>query len=399
MLEDQPPLRVDVLGPLRLVVDGAEVDVPGPKRRALLALLALAEGHVVTTAELVDQLWPDAAPDSGRQALHSHVFRLRSHLGAYGDRLGTGPDGYRLRLDGFDLAKARSRLREARATLEADPAGTYALLGTAESLWRGPVLTDLLDFETVANAALAADRLLRDVRSARVNAAVRSGKAAEVLDLARTAAADDPLDEPAVLLLVRVLAASGRTPEALAVARTFRERLVEETGLDPSPALDDLVRAVARNEVPGAQVVTGDAPEPPRDAVGPGPRAAAGPGASLARIVGRASDVAALHRALAAERLVTVTGPGEWGRPVWRSRWRGAPRTWWSSGSPRSRWRAGSCLRWPWASAWRASRATSWTPVPGRSPKDPRCSWSTTASTSWHRSPRRSRCCSAPARG
>ena len=37
-----PPVRVEVLGPLRLVVDGATVDVPGPKRRAVLALLALA---------------------------------------------------------------------------------------------------------------------------------------------------------------------------------------------------------------------------------------------------------------------------------------------------------------------------------------------------------------------
>lgn len=36
----RPALRVDLLGPLRLVVDGQPVDVPGPKRRALLALLA-----------------------------------------------------------------------------------------------------------------------------------------------------------------------------------------------------------------------------------------------------------------------------------------------------------------------------------------------------------------------
>ena len=39
-----PAVRVDVLGPLRLLVDGRPVEVRGPKRRALLALLALAEG-------------------------------------------------------------------------------------------------------------------------------------------------------------------------------------------------------------------------------------------------------------------------------------------------------------------------------------------------------------------
>ena len=37
----QTTLRVDVLGPLRLLVDGDPVDVPGERRRALLALLAL----------------------------------------------------------------------------------------------------------------------------------------------------------------------------------------------------------------------------------------------------------------------------------------------------------------------------------------------------------------------
>ena len=36
------PLAVGVLGPLSLHVDGADVVVPGVRRRALLALLALA---------------------------------------------------------------------------------------------------------------------------------------------------------------------------------------------------------------------------------------------------------------------------------------------------------------------------------------------------------------------
>ena len=36
-----PPMRVDVLGPLRLTVGNEVVDAPGPKRGALLALLAM----------------------------------------------------------------------------------------------------------------------------------------------------------------------------------------------------------------------------------------------------------------------------------------------------------------------------------------------------------------------
>ena len=35
-----PAVRVEMLGPLRLFVGDEVVDVPGPKRRAVLALLA-----------------------------------------------------------------------------------------------------------------------------------------------------------------------------------------------------------------------------------------------------------------------------------------------------------------------------------------------------------------------
>ena len=85
--EHAPALRVEVLGPLRLVVDGAAVDVRGPKRRALLAMLALAEGRTVPVDHLLDTLWPAEIAESGRQALHTQVSRLRAHLGPAAPRL------------------------------------------------------------------------------------------------------------------------------------------------------------------------------------------------------------------------------------------------------------------------------------------------------------------------
>ena len=74
-------VRVDVLGPLRLASTACRSTCAGPKRRAVLALLALAEGRAVTADQLVDALWPTTPPESGRAALHSHVSRLRGHLG------------------------------------------------------------------------------------------------------------------------------------------------------------------------------------------------------------------------------------------------------------------------------------------------------------------------------
>lgn len=278
-------LRVDVLGPLRVAVDGRPVEVPGAKRRAVLALLALAEGRTVSVDRLVDALGSD-----GRQALHTHVSRLRTLLGPAAGCLQTRPGGYRLDLpgDGLDLARVRTMLAAARAA----PADALPLLRAAHALWRGPVLADLTDVEPIAVAVEECAQLHRDVTDALVAAAVDAGRAAEVVDVATAAHAADPLREPAVLLLMRVLAATGQAADALRTGREFRRRLADETGLDPSPALGDLERDVA----------------------GAGAAAPVAQTRPATRLFGREQQVGALHRLLATERLVTVVGPGGVGK-------------------------------------------------------------------------------------
>jgi len=283
-------LRVEVLGPLRVVVDGAPVEVPGPKRRAVLALLALAEGRTVSADRLVDALWPAEMPDSGRQALHTHVSRLRSHLGSASGRLQTRHDGYRLDLatDELDLAQARTLLATARAA----PADALAVLQEAHGLWRGPVLADLTDTESIAVAVAGCAQLHRELTDALISCAVDAGRAGDVVALAAAAHADDPLREPAVLLLMRALAATGQAPEALRIGREYRRLLADETGLDPSPALAERERDIAGGGATG-----------PADRTRP-----------TTRLIGREAQVAALHRLLGAERWVTIVGAGGVGK-------------------------------------------------------------------------------------
>jgi DNA-binding SARP family transcriptional activator len=175
----EPRVRVELLGPLRLVVDGGTVDVRGPKRRAVLVMLALAEGRTVTVESLVDALWPSEVPESGRQALHSHVSRLRGHLGPAAVRLERWPDGYRLLLDADDLdvSRARMLLASARARLGPDPAGASALLREARALWGGPVLADLTDVVPIATAIESCAQLHREVTDALIISAVAAGEA------------------------------------------------------------------------------------------------------------------------------------------------------------------------------------------------------------------------------
>src|SRR5688572_19437538 len=108
-------LEIDVLGPLRLRVDGTPVDVPGPRRRAVLALLAVSAPDVVRADTLVDAIWGDEPPDSARNSMQSQISRLRRHLGPLADRLTRDGPGYRIQLDPGELDVDRVRMAVADA--------------------------------------------------------------------------------------------------------------------------------------------------------------------------------------------------------------------------------------------------------------------------------------------
>ena len=70
-------LQVRLLGPLEVVRDGAPVVVAAPKQRALLALLALDVGRVVSSDELADRLWAGEAPATAVTTVQVYVSQLR----------------------------------------------------------------------------------------------------------------------------------------------------------------------------------------------------------------------------------------------------------------------------------------------------------------------------------
>src|SRR5690348_5835939 len=73
-------MEVLLLGPLEVRDRGRQVDVPGSRPRALLALLALNAGRAMPAQRLVELLWGDQAPPSAANALQVHVSTLRKHL-------------------------------------------------------------------------------------------------------------------------------------------------------------------------------------------------------------------------------------------------------------------------------------------------------------------------------
>jgi len=294
-------LCVDVLGPLVLRVHGQEVIVPGARRRALLALLALAGGRVVGTERLVAALWPDDAPDNAAQALYNHVSRLRKHLGPLADRIQRRGGGYRLDLrpDEVDAEVAR-RLADLAGRPETSAAAAVAAARSALQLWRGPALEEFRGWPVHEPSAVALDELRLRLVDGLIEGRLALREQGVAVDAA-TAVAEEPLRERTVLLLVRALAHEGRAAEAMEVAQGYRRRLAEETGLDPGPGLADLEQ----------QVALGGLTAPAAAPAGSAPGLVARPDGPF---VGRQHDREEVRRLLGRNATVTLTGPGGVGK-------------------------------------------------------------------------------------
>jgi DNA-binding winged helix-turn-helix (wHTH) protein len=95
-------LEFRILGPLEVLVDGAPAALGGAKQRALLALLLLEGGRVVSTDRLLETLW--SGEPTAAASLQNFVSQLRKALGS--DAIETRAPGYRVRLDGSSTKPA-----------------------------------------------------------------------------------------------------------------------------------------------------------------------------------------------------------------------------------------------------------------------------------------------------
>ena len=76
-----PSVELGVLGPLQVRQYGLPVAIPGAKPRAILTMLGLHGGSVVSADTLVELLWGDDPPRTAAKALQTHISSLRRTLG------------------------------------------------------------------------------------------------------------------------------------------------------------------------------------------------------------------------------------------------------------------------------------------------------------------------------
>ncbi|WP_254910000.1 AfsR/SARP family transcriptional regulator [Micromonospora sp. NBS 11-29] len=237
---------IDVLGPISARVAGDPVRLGGPRPKAILVRLLLAEGMVITEDQIIEDVWDGRPPRSARQALHTYVRHLRRAIEP--DRAPRQPavvlrrhaNGYSLALaPGQVDAERFSSLASAGAAALAEGEAELAVrqLDEALALWRGAPYADLCTTTFVDSAVRHLETLWAVAREDRVAAGLALGQHRGLLNQTRTLIDDFPLDEHAWELRALALYRAGRHAEALDALRAIRTGLREELGVSPGPRL------------------------------------------------------------------------------------------------------------------------------------------------------------------
>ncbi len=280
-----PLVRLGVLGRVSATVGGEEVDLGGPKQRAVVALLLLARGAVVPADRLIDSLWGDDPPPSAAGALQAHISHLRRRLEPGRQARSEsavlrrhGP-GYALRVDpdAVDAWQFEQLMQRAAA---AEPAEAVPLLRQALALWSGPAYADYAG-EPWAEAEIARlDELHTLCREQLLAARLACGESATVVPELETLVSEQPLREERWRLLVLALYRSHRqaddagraaprpwppSPTSSASTPDLPCAALEAEVLAQSPTLD-APAAAPRGRWPGRR-----RPCPPRPRPGPPP--------------------------------------------------------------------------------------------------------------------------------
>jgi DNA-binding SARP family transcriptional activator len=251
-----------VLGPVEVSSGGRPLQLGGAQQRALLAFLLLHANEVVSADRLLDELWA-VSPGGGVAAVRTQVSRLRKQLG---DRILTSGRGYELHIEPGELDLERFQALLAEAGTAAESGQRSALLRKADELWRGEALSGL-DAPFVDGEAAALKELRLAALEARVEADLDAGRDGELVAELSALVARHPLRERLRGQLILALYRSGRQSDALEAYRETRRMLDEQLGLEPSPALRELERAILRHDpalAPAATPPTTPEPTPTR---------------------------------------------------------------------------------------------------------------------------------------
>jgi len=230
LLSTGPKFKVVVLGRFGVASGGDELVLPPGKPEQLVKVLAVA-GRRLPTEVVIEHLWPEVEPQSGRKRLRNTLNRLRSVAPDLVQRSGEAlalNSSAEVDMEGFE--------REATRALEQHCAGLPRLVAHR---YPGPVLPDDIYEDWAAPARERISRLFLSLLDAAAEEAQANGDFDEAVRYAERAIELGPYDELRYVRAARILLGQGRRAATLSVLQRARKALAS-LGVAPSGALVQL---------------------------------------------------------------------------------------------------------------------------------------------------------------
>ena len=234
-------IRFHALGGLTVIQEGhGELGIGGPRQRRLLAMLLIHRNSVVSVDRLADAVFAGDPTPAASTTLRSYVARTRKLVNGDGNGtvVVTQAPGYLLRTpdEAFDVTCFERSVAEGSARLERDEAtAASSLLREALSLWRGrPTRSSRTRSGPVMRLSAwrsSAWWLTSGSSTPSWTAAGKPRLIPEIESLVR----EHPFREGFRAQLMTALYRSGRHADALRVYRDYRQLLIDELGVEPSP--------------------------------------------------------------------------------------------------------------------------------------------------------------------
>jgi len=275
-------------------VSYGSVEITGSRLQGLLALLAGDLRAGCSTSRLVDALWPDEQPEHPVKALQVLVSRARARLGP-GVIVST-PAGYRLSLreDQVDASAVLLSVSESEQRSRAgDHLGALRHAEAGLALCEGAAGWDTGAGDPLSALRAARARACRSLLRARALALSRLGRRAEAAAPLGELILQYPRDEEVLAELLRCEAATAGPAAALARYAGYRQRLRDELGSDPGPALQGVHQELLQADAPVIRRGVRHEPNP---------------------LLGRDDDIAAVAGLLRTSRVTSIVGTGGLGK-------------------------------------------------------------------------------------
>jgi predicted ATPase/DNA-binding SARP family transcriptional activator len=269
-------------------------EITGSRLQCLLALLA-EDPHVgCSTSRLADELWPDEQPEHPVKALQILVSRARARLGP--GLIVSTPAGYRLALaeDQIDASAVLLGASESEKRSQAgDHLGALRQAEAGLALCEGAEGWDSAGTDPLSALRAARVPAYRSLLRSRALALSRVGRRAEALGPLGEQIRRNPRDEEVLAELLRSEAATAGPAAALARYADYQERLRDDLGTDPGPALQGVHQELLMADAPVIRRGVRHEPNP---------------------LIGRDDDIAAVADLLRTSRVTSIVDTGGLGK-------------------------------------------------------------------------------------